>query len=135
MLINNINMKYIFLSTLLLFVCLTASAQKYTLTGKVTLNGEPLIGVTIMIKGRMEGTVTDSEGNYRLQVYANDTLLVSFIGMTVQEIPVNGRTRIDIEMVSDDGALNDIISYHVSSFLKWNKENMYLNTFKECRFV
>ena len=102
-------MKKIILSTLLLFVCISVSAQKYTLTGKITYNGEPVIGVTIMIKGRNEGTVTDYDGNYSLQVFANDTLVFSFIGMETQEIPVNGRTRIDIEMHDDSGS-DDFLS-------------------------
>lgn len=120
-------MKKIILSTLLLLICIAASAQKYTLTGRITYNGEPLIGVTIMIKGRMEGTVTDSNGNYSLQVYANDTLLVSFIGMTVQEIPVNGRTRIDIEM-HDDSGTDNVLPYYYSTFfkyLKWYNDDIF----------
>ena len=54
--------------------------------------GQPLPGASVMVKGTTQGTVTDLDGNYSLNVRPDQTLVVSFIGMKDQEIPVNGRT-------------------------------------------
>lgn len=61
--------------------------------------GELLPGVSIQIKGTTQGTVTDINGRYSLNVPDNQSILVySFIGMETQEINVNGRTSIDVVM-------------------------------------
>lgn len=64
-------------------------------------DGATLPGVNIMVKGTTIGTSTDPEGNYELKVPSlNDTLVVSFVGYETQEIPINGRTTINIQMES-----------------------------------
>lgn len=84
--------------TTLLFACflvLEAFGQT-NVTGKVTesATGEPLAGVNILVKGKVVGTITDVEGNFRLNV--NDsppiTLVVSYIGYATQEVPVTTAT-------------------------------------------
>lgn len=62
-------------------------------------NGEIMPGVNIVVKGTTIGTSTDGEGRYELDVPSlNDTLVVSFVGFTRREIPINGRTNIDIAL-------------------------------------
>ncbi|WP_420317991.1 SusC/RagA family TonB-linked outer membrane protein [Ekhidna sp.] len=85
-----------------LIVCLFAVAQVHaqrTVSGKVTDDtGEALPGVNVVIKGTTNGTTTDLDGNYRLQVQDNTTLVFSFVGFETQEINIGGRTTIDVTM-------------------------------------
>ncbi|HTF28500.1 MAG TPA: carboxypeptidase-like regulatory domain-containing protein, partial [Flavitalea sp.] len=68
--------------------------------------GTPLPGVNIIEKGTTNGVATDSDGKYSLLVSGENTVLViSFIGYTTQEVPVNGRSSIDISMSADTQTL------------------------------
>lgn len=75
--------------------------EEITVRGTVTdaSDGTTLPGVTIAIQGTSVGTVTDGEGNYQLQNVPEDAVLVfSFVGMTTEEVPVEGRSVINVEM-------------------------------------
>ncbi|MBX6381342.1 MAG: carboxypeptidase-like regulatory domain-containing protein, partial [Thermoflavifilum aggregans] len=74
--------------------------QDVEVRGKVTdENGSPLAGVTVQVKGTNIGTTTDNQGNYVIHpLSANDTLVFSFIGYERQEIPIAGRSQINIQM-------------------------------------
>jgi TonB-linked SusC/RagA family outer membrane protein len=68
-----------------------------TVTGKVTdSEGEPLIGASVVVKGTSVGTVTDFDGAYTLSASGNDILVVSYIGYSNKDEPVNGRKVVDI---------------------------------------
>src|SRR5690606_7656930 len=72
--------------------------------------GEPLPGVSILIKGTQQGTITDSEGRFSIQIPDENTVLVfSFVGYISQEITVGNRTHIDISLVSDQKALEEVV--------------------------
>jgi TonB-linked SusC/RagA family outer membrane protein len=72
--------------------------------------GEPLPGVTILEKGTSNGTVTDIEGNYSLQLSSPDALLlVSFIGFSSLEIPIEGRSVINLEMEENLDDLDEVV--------------------------
>ncbi|MEQ8925150.1 MAG: carboxypeptidase-like regulatory domain-containing protein, partial [Fulvivirga sp.] len=78
--------------------------------GKVTdENGEPLPGATIQEKGTTNGTITDVEGSFSLNVQDNSTLIVSFVGYQTNEIQVNGRTEIDIQLAPDLSSLEEVV--------------------------
>ena len=81
-----------------------------TITGKVsTPKGEPLAGVTIVIKGTTKGTISDANGNYKLQVNASDKALVfSFVGLKKQEVIINGRTAINVVMEEEIANLQEV---------------------------
>jgi TonB-linked SusC/RagA family outer membrane protein len=85
--------------------------QKQSVTGKVVdSSGVPLPGATVVIKGSETGIVTDNDGNYTLnQVPENATLIFSFVGMETQEVPVSGRTTINIAMAEESVGLEDLI--------------------------
>lgn len=51
-------------------------------------SGQPVIGATIQIKGTSQGTVTDVDGRFNLSAPANGTLVISYVGMQTQEVPV-----------------------------------------------
>ncbi len=97
----------------LLFVGLSfASAQTKTISGTVTSadNGSAIPGVTVLVKGTTNGTVTDVNGKYSLQVKNSATTLVfSFVGMKTQEIAINGKTTINVVMKASSLALQQVV--------------------------
>jgi TonB-linked SusC/RagA family outer membrane protein len=80
-------------------------------TGKVTDNaGAALIGVSIKIKGGNGGTVTNAEGRYTLTVPdENATLVFSYMGFATQEVAVNGRQTVDVQLVENRNSLNEVV--------------------------
>ncbi|WP_051049878.1 SusC/RagA family TonB-linked outer membrane protein [Nafulsella turpanensis] len=71
---------------------------------------EPLPGATVMIKGSGTGTVTDVNGEFKLEVPADSAVLVvSFIGYHSQEIEVNGRTEIKVALAPDVEQLEEVV--------------------------
>lgn len=95
-----------------LFVSASLLAQGITVAGKVTdaREGLPLPGVSISVAGGSTGTVTGVDGQYKLIVPAADKILVfKFTGMKTLEIPVNGRSVIDVQMESTEVGLNEVV--------------------------
>lgn len=83
--------------------------------------GVPLPGVTIIIKGTTKGTITDFDGNYFLPDVPSDAILVfSFVGMRTQEIPVNGKSLIDISMREDAIGLEEVVAIGYGTQRKGN---------------
>ncbi len=112
---------------LFLFLCsifsLNAQAQQLV-KGKITAsdNGEPLPGVNVVIKGTSVGSVTDANGNYSLSVPNLDaTLVFSFIGLIAQEIPLAGRSELDLEMEADFKELEEVV---VTGYTEINKKRL-----------
>jgi TonB-linked SusC/RagA family outer membrane protein len=94
-----------------LFISVGAYAQQTTITGNVTsATGEALIGVSVRIKGTQTGTQTDVKGNYSLRVASdNASLVFSYIGFIASEVSINGRSKVDVQLVSDSKSLNEIV--------------------------
>jgi TonB-linked SusC/RagA family outer membrane protein len=86
-------------------------APAFTVTGKVTdPTGQPLPGVNVLIKGTTNGTSTDGDGIYTLEMPDGlQTLILSFIGYATEEIPVNNRTVLDVVMAEDLATLNEVV--------------------------
>ena len=82
-----------------------------TVTGNITdENNESLPGANIVVKGTTTGTISDLDGNYRLNVpNETDTLVFSSVGFETQEIPVRGRSVINVHMLPDLRALEEIV--------------------------
>lgn len=82
-----------------------------SVTGKVTSaeDGEALIGVAVSIKEKNTGVTTDIDGNYSIKAEENDILVFSYIGMKMQEVPVNGRTSIDVVLNPDAEILEEVV--------------------------
>jgi len=100
--------------TLIGVLCLGMSsllAQTVQVSGTVTSadDGLPLPGVSVVVKGTLQGTVTNADGKYSFAVPANATLQYSFVGMTTQEIDVAGRTVIDVTMDSGTQHLEEVV--------------------------
>lgn len=86
--------------------------QQIVISGKVVdENGDPLPGVTVQVKGNTTvGTTTDLKGSYSLQAPdENGTLVFSFIGFIVQEIPINKKTVIKVSMMPESRALSEVV--------------------------
>jgi iron complex outermembrane receptor protein len=94
----------------LLFCSLNAWAQT-TVTGKVTSggDGDALPGVSILEKGTSNGTVTDADGNFSISVNESAVLVFSFVGYASQEVPVGGRSSLDLVLSEDVTALNEVV--------------------------
>ncbi|AYB34855.1 SusC/RagA family TonB-linked outer membrane protein [Chryseolinea soli] len=97
-----------------ILLCLFASsmnAQGQTITGIVTeADASPLPGVNVLIKGTTNGTSTDAEGKFSLSVNdANATLVFSFIGYLTQEVALQARTSLTVELQPDVRTLNEIV--------------------------
>jgi len=86
-------------------------AQTKTITGTVTGDdGLPIPGAAVVVKGTTTGTVTDFDGNYRLNVPADaETLVYRFVGMEDQEQAISGRTTINVAMQSDSKEIDEVM--------------------------
>ncbi|MEI7585531.1 TonB-dependent receptor [Runella sp.] len=82
-----------------------------TVSGKVTAadDGGALVGATITEKGTNNGTTADANGNFKLNVGGNATIVVSFIGYTLQEVPVNNRSVINVVLKTNQQQLQDVV--------------------------
>lgn len=100
-----------FLTLVALLMAIPAFAQNVDVTGTVLdTNGEPLIGVTVMVSGTSNGTATDLDGNYELKnVPSKGKLVFSYIGYAQQTVDVKGRTKIDVKMSEDSQSLDELI--------------------------
>ena len=85
--------------------------QERLISGNITNEeNEPLPGVNVLVKGTTQGTTSDFNGNYSLQVPAEDAVLVfSFIGYETQEVVVGSRTSLDISMIPDTKTLEEVV--------------------------
>lgn len=84
--------------------------QKKQLTGIVVdTNGEPLIGVNILEKGTTNGTVTDLDGNFSLNVAENAIIVISYIGFQQQEVSTSGKTSVSITLKEDTQSLDELV--------------------------
>ena len=99
---------------ILVFVSMSAYAQSLTVTGKVIdSEGYEVIGGSVTIKGAAGvGTVTDVNGNYSLKVNdaSKDVLVFSYVGMTSQEVKVDGRSVIDVTLKADAVMLEEVVA-------------------------
>ncbi|NLU39664.1 MAG: TonB-dependent receptor [Bacteroidales bacterium] len=94
-----------------LFLSVNLFAQTSQVGGKVVdETGSALIGVTVVVKGTTNGTVTNIDGNYTLaKVPENATLVFSFIGMTSQEISRTGKSTIDVTMKATTHDIDELV--------------------------
>ena len=96
-----------------LFLVMSVSMMfaQVRITGTVTDAGrDPLIGVNVIEKGTMNGTVTDMDGNFTLNVASTNSVLVfSYVGFRSQEIPVGNKTRLAVVLAEDTETLQEVI--------------------------
>ncbi len=97
-------------SVLFAVIAIMATAQGKSVSGTVTDEaGDGIIGVTVMVKGTKTGTATDIDGRYVLNTPPNSTLIFSYIGYTTQEIPVDGKSVIDVTLKESRELLDEVV--------------------------
>ena len=91
--------------------CTGAFAQQRSVSGTVTdEGGQPLPGVTIVVKGTTSGTVSDVNGSYSLSnIPSNSTLVFSFVGMQAQEVAVGNQSVINVRMLADAINVDEVV--------------------------
>lgn len=102
--------KFFFLMVGLLF-SVGLNAQTITVSGVVSdPSGEPLIGASILAQGTTVGTSTNIDGEYTINVASDATLVVSYVGYDTQNVPVDGRTSINVTMQENSVMLNEVVA-------------------------
>jgi len=92
------------------FIPLTLLQAQTKIKGKVVdSNQEPLIGASVMQRGGTQGTVTDISGDFELDLPANSTLVVSYVGFTTKEVEVGNQTQLRIVLEADNRALDEVV--------------------------
>jgi len=93
--------------------CFSAGAVFLTnIKGKVTdaKTGEPLPGVSVLVKGTTAGSVTNSDGEYSLEFDGSEAILLfSFVGYVSQEIQADGQTEINVQLAADQKQLDEVV--------------------------
>lgn len=89
-----------------------ASQQTMTVSGQVTdSSGSPLPGVTVIVKGTAQGTITDVSGNYVINnVPGKAKLVFSFIGFKKQEVALSGQSSINVVMEEEAIGLDEVVA-------------------------
>ena len=89
---------------------IVSQQNKKTITGVIRdEQGIPVIGANILEKGTGNGTISDMDGKYTLQVSDGATLSISYIGYGTKEIKVGGQSHIDVLLTEDSEALNEVV--------------------------
>jgi len=103
--------KSFLLASMLLFCTTLAFAQTVPVSGIVTdETNEALVGVSVLVKGTSNGTVTDGDGKYAFQqAPANGVLVFSYVGYLSQEIAVENHGKIDVTMKEDTKSLGEVV--------------------------
>lgn len=85
--------------------------KEHTITGQVLdAKGEPLIGVSILVKGTTDGAITDLDGNYKIVTKSDNPIIVySYIGYKTQEVPLKGQASINITMLDDTQVIDEVV--------------------------
>lgn len=94
---------------LILFVPFLSFSQEITVSGKVKSSSDVLLGVNVIEKGTSNGTTTDVDGNYSIKVNQGATLVFSYLGYKTKEIPVNGKSSIDVYLEEDASQLDEVV--------------------------
>lgn len=106
------------------------TVQQISVSGKVTnVLGEPVPGVTVIIKGTSHGVITDASGSYTLaNVPDNAVLVFSFVGMEVQEVALEGRSRLNITMEEQVIGLEEVVAVGYGTMKKLDISGSIVST-------
>ncbi|MCL3780687.1 TonB-dependent receptor [Prolixibacteraceae bacterium JC049] len=100
----------------------SAAPKEHKVKGKITdKTGAPLPGVTVVVAGSSRGVITDIDGNYTIDVKPTDKLVFSFIGMTTQELTVDGKTTLNVVLKDKNEDIDEVV---VVAFGKQKRTDM-----------
>ena len=99
-----------FVSLILVCGYLGAMAQNIQISGVVKdVVGDPLIGVSVLVKGGTKGTSTDYNGFYTISAPADGTLVFSYVGMDTQEVKIGGSKKLDVTMPENGNYIDEVV--------------------------
>ena len=81
-------------------------------------NGEPIPGVSVLIKGTVTGTATDNKGNFQLKVAKNSALIFSFLGMETKTVFIESEKPIQVVMKEKTNEMEEVV---ITGYQKINK--------------
>ncbi|SDX72206.1 TonB-linked outer membrane protein, SusC/RagA family [Lutibacter oricola] len=108
-LLVNWKTKCYLITTMLLLSIGVIQSQSLTLKGTVSGDGNPLPGVSVIIKGSNSGTTTDFDGLFEIKANTSDVLVFSYMGFKTKEVTIGTTTNLNITLVSDVAALNEVV--------------------------
>jgi TonB-dependent starch-binding outer membrane protein SusC len=111
MIMKKIYMRSSITAVLLLVLASVVLAQERTVSGRVTdENGSGMPGVNVLVRGTSTGTASDVDGRYTISVPSDQSVLVfTFVGYTTAELPVGGRSTVDVQMSPDVQTLTELV--------------------------
>lgn len=110
---DNTNIVYAMEGTNIMLMSKTnLNQQQKSVSGKVTdSSGAVLPGVSVVVKGTTIGSITDSDGNFKLtNISENTTLVFSFVGMKPQEVTVTGKTTVNVILIEETIGLDEVVA-------------------------
>ena len=103
-------------------------AQQSQVTGSIVdAEGEPMIGVSVKVKGTAHGTISDMDGHYKLNVQQGQTLVFSYMGYITQDIKWKGQSTLKIVMHEDAKALDEVVVVGYGTAKKANLSGAAVN--------
>ena len=108
-LLNFSKIKSCLLLTVIMCSISFTQAQSLVLKGTVSGEGQPLPGVSVIVKGTNNGTVTDFNGGFEIGAKLNDVLVFSYVGFTTKEVAIKSKETLNIVLVTDMTALNEVV--------------------------
>jgi len=104
------NMKLSTLITCFLLLASYSLSIAQNVSGTVTnINGEPLIGATVLVKGTTSGGITDLDGNFTVPASDGDVLYISYVGMIGKDVPVTSAGNVTVSLAMDNTTFSDIV--------------------------
>lgn len=109
--------------TLLLVVLAQLTfAQQKAVSGTVTdEEGLPMVGVTVQVQGTNSGTLTDFDGNFTIQASKEQILIFKYVGFAMQQITVGNSSNVNVTMLVDTAALEEVI---IMGYISKRKDDM-----------
>lgn len=87
-----------------------AFSQDLKITGKVTAaNGSPLSGVTVKVKEKQTATTTNEDGNFAIDAQKGQTLVLSYVGYALKEVPIRNNTNLEVNLQPSDNDLDEVV--------------------------
>lgn len=98
------------LALIIMIGIMPAYSQTKSVSGTVTtVTGEALPGVTVLVQGTTNGTITDLDGRFHIDAPDNGTLVFSFMGYESQTHPINGRTTFNVSLSEETVGIDEIV--------------------------
>ncbi len=104
------SLRFVMMALVAVAFSVSAWAQNISVTGTVSdVNGEPIIGAYVLVQGTSNGTSTDVDGKYQINVPSNGTLVFTLVGMKDAVVPVNGKAVVNVTLQEDSEMLDDVV--------------------------